>query len=98
VFRPGEPRWGGDLMVRYQPSTSPAAVAFCRNRQDLLDDFVASVQQLLELQRSQIEALIHGDPDFERFDVLIHVALERKDEAKYALMAHVDSHQCEGAP
>jgi hypothetical protein len=43
----------------------------------------------------QLRAVIAGDSDFARFDVLIHMAQEEKEMAKYAWISHVDSHHCE---
>jgi hypothetical protein len=48
----------------------------------------------MELQNQQTQAVIDQDPDFARFDDLIHMAREIKDKAKYALIAHVDDHHC----
>jgi hypothetical protein len=38
--------------------------------------------------------VIEGDPEFSRFDLLIHMANQRKDRAKYALLLHVQDHGC----
>ena len=48
----------------------------------------------MELQNQQTQAVIEQDPDFSRFDDLIHIAREIKDQAKYALIAHIDEHHC----
>jgi hypothetical protein len=48
----------------------------------------------MALQNQQTQAVINQDPDFSRFDDLIHMAREKKDTAKYALIAHIDEHQC----
>jgi hypothetical protein len=46
------------------------------------------------LQNQQTQAVIAGDPDFTRFDVLLHIAQEKKEMAKYAWMGHIEAHQC----
>jgi hypothetical protein len=48
----------------------------------------------MALHVQQTQALIDGDPEFSRFDVLIHEASEQKELAKYALIAHIESHHC----
>jgi hypothetical protein len=48
----------------------------------------------MDLQNQQTQAVIDQDPEFSRFDALIHMAQEEKDQAKYALIAHVDHHHC----
>lgn len=70
-------------------------IAFCPEKERLSRDFVDSVHELFELQNQQTQALISGDSDFTRFDVLLHFAQEMKDQAKYAWMAHVEQHHCD---
>jgi hypothetical protein len=48
----------------------------------------------MELQNQQTQAVIDQDPDFSRFDDLIHMAREKKDRVKYALIHHTSEHQC----
>jgi hypothetical protein len=48
----------------------------------------------MELQNQQTQAVIDQDSDFSRFDDLIHMAREKKDQAKYALISHIDEHHC----
>ena len=70
-------------------------VGFCKEKKRLLDEFLKAIQELSALQTQQAQAVIEGDPDFSRFDVLLHFAHEKKDMAKYAWIAHVESHHCE---
>jgi hypothetical protein len=69
-------------------------VWFCEEKYRLTLEFMAAVQELLDLQNRQTQAVISGDPDFSRLDVLIHIAAERKDQAKYAFLSHVEAHGC----
>jgi hypothetical protein len=69
-------------------------VAFCEEKHRLTENFVAASRELLNLQSQQSQAVIDGDPDFARFDLLLHMAGERKDLAKYALLFHMESHHC----
>ena len=47
-------------------------------------------------RQEQTQAIIDADQDFARFDVLLYLAQERKEQAKCAWIAHVESHHCEG--
>ncbi len=66
----------------------------CDQKFQLTVAFLHATQVLMELHNQQTKAVIDGDPDFERFDDLIHVAREDKDGAKYALIAHLGEHRC----
>ena len=59
-----------------------------------MDAFIEAVHQMTSIENQQVEAVIEGDPDFSRFDLLLHFALEKKDTAKYALISHAESHGC----
>jgi hypothetical protein len=72
-------------------------LGFCPEKNRLKDEFLKAIHELNALQKQQTQAVIDGDPDFSRFDVLLHLAQEKKDNAKYAWMAHVESHRCEEA-
>ena len=70
---------------------------FCPEKRRLADAFLRAIKELHALQNEQIKAVIAGDPDFSRFDLLISAAQQKKDNAKYIWMAHVEAHHCEGA-
>jgi hypothetical protein len=69
-------------------------IAFCKEKHRLTETFLSAIRELLTLQSQQSQAVIDGDPDFERFELLLHIASGQKELAKYALMAHMDSHHC----
>jgi hypothetical protein len=69
-------------------------VGICEEGRGLLDLFGEAVQALLVLHEQQFLAIVNGDPDSNRFDLLIHMANERKQNAKYAYLQHVQSHGC----
>lgn len=71
----------------------PMGVGCVENRK-LLDEFGAAVHDLLKLHEDQFQAIIQGDSDSSRFDLLIHMANEKKQLAKYAYIRHVESHGC----
>jgi chemotaxis family two-component system response regulator Rcp1 len=66
----------------------------CVEHSRLLDVFGAAVQDLLHLHEQQFSAIVEGDTECNRFDLLIHMANEQKQAAKYAFLRHVESHGC----
>jgi hypothetical protein len=76
-------------------SMGSAAPLFCEEKYRLLNDFLYAVRELNRLHTEQTHAVIRGDRDFTRFDILIYAAQERKESAKYAWIAHVEGHGCE---
>ena len=66
----------------------------CKEHTRCLEDFGAAVREVLNLHEQQWLAIIDGDDDSYRFDVLIHMANERKQAAKYAYLRHVETHGC----
>ena len=77
------------------PNRSAPSSCFCEERYRLLGEFLRAVRELNHLHTQQTQAAIDGDGDFTRFDLLIYMAQERKDAAKYAWIAHVETHRCE---
>ena len=81
-----------------QPRPTPdrliPTIGFCGEKNRLLDAFLQSIHELNAIQAEQTQAVIDGDTDFSRFDVLLHMAQEKKESAKYAWIAHVESHGC----
>ncbi len=75
-------------------SDSFERIAYCAEKHRLIDEFLSMNHVLIDLQNQQVQAVIEQDPDFGRYDDLIHVAKEQKDQAKYALIAHVEGHHC----
>ena len=80
-------------MVEIQ-SSKKAVSLYCEQARRLLDVFGEAVHELVELHRQQFEALVEGDADSTRFDLLIHMANEQKYTAKYAYLTHVVDHGC----
>jgi len=83
----------GSTLSGRKPEPIPD-IAFCAEKQELLRRFVNSVQEIGRLQQIQMESLMRGEPEFDQLEVLLHEAGQRKDAAKYALLAHIDSHHC----
>ena len=66
----------------------------CEEHRRCLETFGVAVRELLELHEQQWLAIIDGEQDCCRFDVLIHMANEKKQSAKYAYLRHVEAHGC----
>ena len=76
------------------PAKLTISEPFCEGSRRLLDAFGEAVQELLLLHEQQFLAIVAGDSDCSRFDLLIHMANERKQRAKYAYIDHVETHRC----
>ena len=72
------------------PSRGPG----CQEHNRLLEGFGEAVRELLKLHQQQFLAIVEGDTESHRFDLLIHMANEKKQLAKYAYLLHVESHGC----
>jgi hypothetical protein len=84
-------------MSQEQPAEGQTPkIGFCEEKNRLMDEFLQAARELIELHNQQMRAAIQGDLDFGRFDLLLHLAHEKKEQAKYAWMAHVHSHHCVG--
>jgi hypothetical protein len=70
---------------------------YCDEKRRLLEEFGSAAEELLGLHTQKLGAILGGDPDCNRFDLLIHMAKERKLQAKYAYLRHVEAHDCFGA-
>jgi hypothetical protein len=70
-------------------------ISFCSDKQRLMNEFLMAIKQVTDLLGQQAEAVIEWDPAFSRFDLLLHLAHEKKDAAKYALITHIEAHHCE---
>ena len=85
------------LATLTKPDLAPdrsSATGFCEQKYRLLDQFLEAVHELGTLQAAQTRSVIRGEPDFLRFDLALYHALEKKDKAKYAWIAHVEEHGC----
>ena len=69
-------------------------IGYCEEKNRLQESFLKAIRQLTQLQEQQTRAVISGDTDFNRFDLLLHLAQEEKERAKYLWMMHVDAHGC----
>ena len=67
--------------------------AICQGCRQLLEEFGDAVREVLSLNEAHFLAVMNGDEDPHRFDILIHLANERKQNAKYAYVQHLESHK-----
>jgi hypothetical protein len=42
-----------------------------------------------------LRSSVNGEPDPERYELLIHLANEKRQAAKYAYLTHLEAHGCE---
>ena len=70
------------------------SVLYCEEVRNLLDAFGEAVHDLVRLHEEQFQSIIAGDLESTRFDDLIHMANEKKQEAKYAYLKHLETHGC----
>jgi len=70
------------------------SLVYCQEARDLLEAFGGVVHELMKMHEDQFRAVLDGDEDSERFDDLIQMANERKREAKYAYLRHLEDHKC----
>ena len=67
---------------------------FCEEKLRLMEEFLAAATDLVSVHNDQMKALIQDDQEFSRFDLLIHLANERKRLAKYNYLIHLENHRC----
>jgi hypothetical protein len=72
----------------------PDQILHCETAKRLLEAFGEAVKTVLTLHEEQFLAIVDGDSDAGRFDLLIHEALEQKQNAKYAYLNHIETHRC----
>ena len=77
------------------PRKQLPAVRFCEEKQRLTEAFLQAIRELNALQSEQIQAVIDGDSEFSRFDILLQLAQQKKDQAKYEWIAHLELHKCD---
>jgi hypothetical protein len=81
-------------MKTERPNKIESNVTVCAEQRHLLDMFGEAVQELMLLHEQQFLAIVAGDLESHRFDLLIHMANEKKQQAKYAYLHHVETHGC----
>lgn len=85
---------GREVERSAMPLSGSNPTARCAEHHQLMTRFGVTVQTLLTLHEQQFQAIVQGDTECNRFDLLIHMANEKKQEAKYAYLRHVELHGC----
>jgi len=67
-------------------------VILCEECRELLDSFTKAVHDVVTLNERHLLAVVENEPDPHRFDILIHEANERKQNAKYGYVTHIGMH------
>ena len=67
----------------------------CEENERLLDVFAEAVHELVIFQEQHFIALVNSDPDAERYELLIYMAGEKRQAAKYTYLNHLEEHGCE---
>jgi len=70
------------------------SLLYCKEAQELLDAFAEVVRELIRLHEEQFQSIVQGEIESTRFDDLIHMANEKKNDAKYTYLRHVEAHGC----
>jgi len=76
------------------PNTSSAVSLACDECKRLLDAFGDAVTEVVALHKTHFQAVVEDEADPHRFDLLIHDANEKKQNAKYAYLLHRETHDC----
>lgn len=76
------------------PSLPELTSLTCPAARTLLQTFIAVVRHANELSEQQVRAAVAGDNDLHRFEILLNLAVELRQEAKYAFMQHIEEHGC----
>jgi len=84
------------MRIEDSAKRTASQLTICAEQRRLLDMFGEAVQEMLLLHEQQFVSIVAGDLESHRFDLLIHMANERKQQAKYAYLQHVDTHGCSG--
>jgi len=82
------------MRIEHPVKKTASNLTVCTDQRRLLDAFGEAVHELLLLHEQQFLAIVAGDLDSHRFDLLIHMANEKKQQAKYAYLQHVETHPC----
>jgi hypothetical protein len=82
-----------DIDQRAENRSGPQIV-YCPQAKRLLDGFCAAVHEMVRLHKEQLRAILNSETDLSRFDLELHYAQERKENAKYAYIGHLEQHGC----
>jgi hypothetical protein len=79
--------WGNNALVASAPRP-----AYCIEKCRLLTDFASAVSEYNRMQSSRVAAVLRVEEFL--FEAELAQAAMRRDEAKYAVLAHQEEHGC----
>src|SRR5437016_3335429 len=82
------------LPMRLQTLKQAPEIAYCGEKKRLFEEFLQAIHEVVALNADETKAVIEGDEDFTRFDLLIFTATRKKNASKYALLKHIEAHGC----
>ena len=74
-------------------ATSPKP-AVCSEQRRLSELYLQAVQEIMQLEQAEIEAVMSSSGGLDRFHLALEVARKKRDEAKLAYMLHIQGHGC----
>ena len=82
----------GNVDPKHHGHVSATAGGDCADCRELRARFIKAVRDVMTLNEFHLLAVLEEDPDPHRFDLLIHDANEKKQNAKYAYVHHRETH------
>src|SRR5258705_10978183 len=73
---------------------SESGLLYCQEAKELVGALTQAIHRLIALHQEQFNAVVGGDLDSTRIDFLIQIATERKRQAKYPYLHHLETHGC----
>ena len=73
-------------------ASSPAPIVTCTEQRKLLKAFAHAVKEYHRMQTAQVAAVLNGK-DFP-FEDWLEKAAKAKEQAKYAILRHLEEHGC----
>lgn len=78
-------------MATLAPSLGPS---ICADKQRLGDAFMEAVREVMALQDQELAAMARGGDGFERIDLALEQARNKRDSAKKRYIVHIRAHGC----
>jgi len=76
------------------PQDRRGKFGYCQEKQRLTSRLLTAVNELTGLHSQQSQAVVDGSRDLPGFGLRLTLAQQKKDNAKYTLIEHVESHGC----
>ena len=67
----------------------------CKDKQRLVDEFIAAARELINIQNQQMTAVVNDEEGLgSNFENMLQAARKKKDEAMRAYASHLETHGC----